>query len=315
MDRDDPIVNEIRHYSKMIVGAYGKRINMKEASEGENGDVLNYVNTNDISSMFEVSLGDEAYIEFLLQHSDLSIDDLLYCCFEGDTLTTESGVEFHSPPLFILRDVYSKSIVVLVRGTQNLNDVVVDIYGNNMTWAEGSVHEGMGVIAKWIATDNLIHTTIEEALNSDVQYSLKVVGHSLGAGIAALTAIYWKTHHTFDHFAKSRGGSAFLRCFAFAPPPMLSKEIKEKGVGYVYSVVNEDDIVPRLNVQCIYGALRDVSVGSRFERRWRRRWRRRRRRRRWTRWTPSNDRSLGSRYGPSFTRAIEGSGAMIPECT
>lgn len=308
-------MNEIRHYSKMIVGAYGKRINMKEASEGENGDVLNYVNTNDISSMFEVSLGDEAYIEFLLQHSDLSIDDLLYCCFEGDTLTTESGVEFHSPPLFILRDVYSKSIVVLVRGTQNLNDVVVDIYGNNMTWAEGSVHEGMGVIAKWIATDNLIHTTIEEALNSDVQYSLKVVGHSLGAGIAALTAIYWKTHHTFDHFAKSRGGSAFLRCFAFAPPPMLSKEIEEKGVGYVYSVVNEDDIVPRLNVQCIYGALRDVSVRSGFERRWRRRWRRRRRRRRRTRWTPSSDRSLGSRYGPSFTRAIEESGAMITECT
>ena len=43
-------MNEIRHYSKMIVGAYGKRINMKEASEEENGDVLNYVNTNDISS-------------------------------------------------------------------------------------------------------------------------------------------------------------------------------------------------------------------------------------------------------------------------
>lgn len=252
-------MKEIKHYSKMIVGAYGKRINMKESTEKGDSDVLSVMNTNDISSMFEIQLGDEAYIEFLLEHSALSIDDLLYCCFEGDTLTTESGVEFHSPPVFILRDIYSKSIVVLVRGTQNLNDVVVDIYGNSMRWEEGTVHEGMGVIAKWLATDNLIRTTIEEALNSNAEYTLKVVGHSLGAGIAALTAIYWKNHRTFRKFADKRGGDAFLRCFAFAPPPMLSKEIKEKGVGYVYTVVNEDDIVPRLNVNCIYGALRDVS--------------------------------------------------------
>lgn len=110
-------MKEIKHYSKMIVGAYGKRINMKESTEKGDSDVLSVMNTNDISSMFEIQLGDEAYIEFLLEHSELSIDDLLYCCFEGDTLTTESGVEFHSPPVFILRDIYSKSIVVLVRGT------------------------------------------------------------------------------------------------------------------------------------------------------------------------------------------------------
>ena len=40
----------------------------------------------------------------------------------------------------------------------------------------------------------------------------------------------------------------------------IRQEIKEKGVGYVYSIVNEDDIVPRLNVKCIYEALNEVNL-------------------------------------------------------
>lgn len=118
----------------------------------------------------------------------------------------------------------------------------------------------MGMIAQWIATDNLIMTTIQEALDSHPDYTLKVVGHSLGAGIAALTAIYWKNHKTFKHYEKVTKNRLFMRCFAYAPPPVLSREIKEKGVGYVYSIVNEDDIVPRLNVQCIYEALNEVHL-------------------------------------------------------
>ncbi|KAK8794485.1 hypothetical protein WA171_003607 [Blastocystis sp. BT1] len=257
LDLNSSLPQEIKHYSKMIVGAYGKKFNLKQ-DINPSTEVLSKVNLNELSSVLDIQMGDEAYVEFLLQHSNLEVDDLLYCCFEGDTLKAKSGVEFHSPPLFILRDSSTKSIVVLIRGTQNLNDIVIDIYGTNMKWEEGYVHEGMGMIAKWIATDNLIMTTLQEALDSHPDYTLKVVGHSLGAGIAALTAIYWKNHKTFRRYEKTTKNRLFMRCFAYAPPPVLSQEIKEKGVGYVYSIVNEDDIVPRLNVKCIYEALNEI---------------------------------------------------------
>ena len=44
-----------------------------------------------------------------------------------------------------------------------MNDVIVDVYGHSMKWEEGVVHEGMGMIAKWIAKDNIIVSTIEDA--------------------------------------------------------------------------------------------------------------------------------------------------------
>lgn len=241
----------------MIVGAYGRKFNVKP-SEHEPSDCIKDRNFNDLSSLFEVQMGDEAYIEFLLEHCDLDVDDLLYCCFEGDELKGTDGVEFHSPPVFILRDRVKQTIVVLIRGTQNLNDVIVDVYGNSMRWEEGAVHEGMGMIARWVATDNIIVSTIEDALINNVNYSITVVGHSLGASIAALTAIYWKNHKTFRKFERSYKNGQFLQCFAFAPAPMLSRQIKEKGLGFVVSIVNEDDVVPRLNVQCIYDIMNVV---------------------------------------------------------
>lgn len=244
----------------MIVGAYGKKITVKSSGH-EPEDCLREGDFGD-SSFFEIQAGDEAYVEFLLDHTNLDIEDLLYCCFEGDELTGEDGVTFHSPPLFILRDRRKKTIILLIRGTQSMNDVIVDVYGHSMKWKEGVVHEGMGMIAKWIAKDNIIVSTIEDALVNNPDYKLTVIGHSLGASVAALTTIYWNYHNTFKRFARSFKKNEFLRCFAYAPAPMLSKEIKEKGVDFVITIINEDDIVPRLNVQCIYNALDSVIVRS-----------------------------------------------------
>lgn len=257
----------------MAVASYGRKVTMKSNLSTFNPESFLPTDdspfyTNDITSMLEIQLGDDAYLEFLLDHCGLQVEDLLYYCFEGASLNTSNGTEFHSPPVFILRDTMSRSIVVLVRGTHDFNDILIDIYGKEMKWEEGFVHEvllhashhsqGIGMIAKSIATDPQILSILEEALTQHTDYTLKVVGHSLGASIAALTAIYWHTHHTFRSFENRGENELFLRCFAFAPPPAISKEVKEKGVGFVYSVVNEDDIVPRLNTVCIYGMLREV---------------------------------------------------------
>lgn len=257
----------------MAVASYGRKVTVKSNLPTFSLDNSLQTNEfsfypNDLTSMLEIQLGDDAYLEYLIDHSGIQVEDLLYYCFEGAPLNMTNGTEFHSPPVFVLRDRASKSIVVLVRGTHDFNDILVDIYGKEMKWEEGFVHEvliycvldsqGIGMIAESIATDPQILSVVEEALDTHSDFTLKVVGHSLGASIAALVAIYWHNHHTFHSFEDRNENESFLRCFAFAPPPAISKEVKEKGVGFVYSVVNEDDIVPRLNTTCIYGMMRDV---------------------------------------------------------
>lgn len=138
-DLQDPLLDEFHYFSRMIVASYGKKVHMKKVNLGS--EVLSNMDFSELASQIDVQLGEEAYIEFLLQYCNLGVEDLLYCCFEGDVLQVSDGVEIHSPPLFILRDPSTKSIVVLIRGTQNLNDVIIDVYGKSLKWKEGYVHE------------------------------------------------------------------------------------------------------------------------------------------------------------------------------
>ena len=138
-DMNDPLLDEFHHYSRMIVASYGKKFHMKKVDKEHH--FLLSMDFSEFASQVDIQLGEEAYVEFLLQYCGLEVEDLLYCCFEGEVLQVDYGVEIHSPPLFVLRDPSTRSIVLLIRGTQNLNDVIIDIYGKSMKWREGYVHE------------------------------------------------------------------------------------------------------------------------------------------------------------------------------
>lgn len=73
--------------------------------------------------------------------------------------------------------------------------------------------------------------------NPCAQYPIIVVGHSLGAGTAAILSIMLKE--------KYRN----VICFAFAPPGgLLSEDAAEYSKNFVVSVVLGKDIVPRLGL-------------------------------------------------------------------
>lgn len=136
---NDPLLDEFHHFSRMIVASYGKKFHMKKV-DTEHSLLMN-MDFSELANQIDIQLGEEAYVEFLLQYCSLKVEDLLYCCFEGEVLQVDYGVEIHSPPFFILRDPSTRSIVLLIRGTQNLNDVIIDVYGKSMKWKEGYVHE------------------------------------------------------------------------------------------------------------------------------------------------------------------------------
>ena len=54
----------------MIVGAYGKKFNLKQ-DINPSTEVLSKVNLNELSSVLDIQMGAEAYVEFILKHSNL----------------------------------------------------------------------------------------------------------------------------------------------------------------------------------------------------------------------------------------------------
>lgn len=63
---------------------------------------------------------------------------------------------------------------------------------------------------------------------------MTIIGHSLGAGAAAV----------LSHMLKEEGIQQ-LQCYAFAPPMCMDPELAQECKEYVLSVVNRDDVICR----------------------------------------------------------------------
>ena len=71
---------------------------------------------------------------------------------------------------------------------------------------------------------------------AEAGYCIRIVGHSLGAGAAAMLAIWLK-----------RSGVEDVTCYAFATPNCVSLDLAEGCQDYVTSVVFRDDIIARFS--------------------------------------------------------------------
>jgi hypothetical protein len=67
------------------------------------------------------------------------------------------------------------------------------------------------------------------------------VGHSLGAAVASVASIILREEESMDN----------VFCFAYAPPPAVSLVLAQKSSSYVFSVVNNDDLIPRISMKQI----------------------------------------------------------------
>ena len=111
-----------------------------------------------------------------------------------------------------------------------------------MILADGSTvccHEGVLISARRLLGD--VREVVETlAVKSD--YSLRIVGHSLGGGVAILLGILVRS--IFPSLAERDA----VRVHAFAPPPVLDIDGATGCEFFVTSVVNNADIIPRGSV-------------------------------------------------------------------
>ena len=145
------------------------------------------------------------------------------------------------PKFMIFVDESSKSIVLAIRGTFSLTDVIVDIICDDESFLDGFAHRGILRGATRIMKQG--KEVLREALEKHPGYRLVITGHSLGAGTAILITM-GVLNNIYDFKVNE------VKCVALAPPPVFrsKKKIPEKFTKNIQIFVNGNDCVPRLTL-------------------------------------------------------------------
>lgn len=140
------------------------------------------------------------------------------------------------PRHLVALDLEREAIVVAIRGTSSISDVITDLLCENEPFENGYAHSGIKKAAE--ALLNLLVPTLRDVLSSHPEFTIVVTGHSLGAGSAILlTKLLLRDGFT-------------AKCYAFAPPPVFGpmEEVDMVWSDAVHVFVHLDDIVTRLSL-------------------------------------------------------------------
>lgn len=118
------------------------------------------------------------------------------------------GEGIRAPRHFVAVDEVQKSIVVAIRGTNSISDIITDLLCDNEPFAGGYAHGGMKEAAESLYT--AILPTLRSALQDHPSYSIALTGHSLGAGVAILLTKVLLMNGFTD-----------IKCYAIAPCPVF----------------------------------------------------------------------------------------------
>ena len=99
-------------------------------------------------------------------------------------------------------------------------------------------HEG--ILASSIKLCNELESFLDEKVQEG--YTVDLVGHSLGAGSAAVAAVLLRSRHKELHDTKR------LHAYCFATPPVLDLYSARNSKDFITSVVNRSDCVTRMSI-------------------------------------------------------------------
>ncbi|KAE8790472.1 lipase class 3-like protein [Hordeum vulgare] len=182
---------------------------------------------------------------------------------QEDVLIEEPKAGILKPAHTILRDECTKSFLVLIRGTHSMKDTLTAVTGavvpfHHSVLDEGGIsklvlgyaHCGMVAAARWIARG--ITPCLLQAVTQCPEYQIKIVGHSLGGGTAALLTYILREHTEFST----------TTCVAFAPASCMTWELAESGKHFVTTIVNGADLVPTVSTASIDDLRSEVTASS-----------------------------------------------------
>ncbi|XP_062234515.1 diacylglycerol lipase-beta [Platichthys flesus] len=185
---------------------------------------------------YDIVGGDHLGCHFssILQSTGLQYRDFIYVSFHN---------QIYEIPFFVALDHKQEAILVAIRGTLSLKDVLTDLSAEcenlpiegvmGACYAHKGMYQAASYIYKKLVTDGILN----QAFSVAPEYKLVITGHSLGAGTASLLALLL------------RNSFPTLQCYAFSPPGgLLSKALADYSKDFVVSVLLGKDLVPRLSI-------------------------------------------------------------------
>ncbi|KAF5752176.1 Mono-/di-acylglycerol lipase [Tripterygium wilfordii] len=182
---------------------------------------------------------------------------------QEDVLLQKPKAGLLKPALTIIRDKHTKCFLLLIRGTHSIKDTLTAATGavvpfHHLALHDGGIsnlvlgyaHCGMVAAARWIA--KLSTPCLLKALSEYPDYDIKIVGHSLGGGTAALLTYILREQKEFSSCS----------CVTFAPAACMTWELAESGKHFVTTVINGSDLVPTFSTASIDDLRFEVTESS-----------------------------------------------------
>jgi len=214
-----PFVDNAKYFYRFAYGAYGwkalysKRRGAKRHMQGLAIKAAQGFHMANMNALFK--------------HTGLTAEDVVDVQWKSDKF---------SPGHYIALDHRTQNIIVAIRGTSHMHDFLVDLCGRNDEFQGGCAHAGILKCAqnKAKAFTPIISGLLEKYPN----YQIKVVGHSLGGGTAALlTMILITEHPEWPIFS-----------YCYASPCVVSKSVSDKYADKILCFALLNDPVTRVSL-------------------------------------------------------------------
>ena len=225
---EDPVWIEARYFMKFAAAAYGNTLALLKMKKKFNEYLWG-------SEKLYIPKGNKAIV---YEHTGIKLEDLI--CSDWSKGVTNKKFNY-LPGYYLCFDHETKSLILGIRGSNNLNDFLTDLVGNYEKYDGGVVHRGIFYMTNCLY--NKLLPLILEHLDKFPEYTFVLSGHSLGAGVASLFALrFYKENSSYQHR---------VRAFCYACPATMDSYLSLSCKNYISSYVMGDDVVSRIS----YGSL------------------------------------------------------------
>ncbi|CAN6280690.1 unnamed protein product [Urochloa humidicola] len=185
---------------------------------------------------------------------------------QEDILIHKARSRLMQPSFALVCDKRTKCFLFFIRGAISTKErltaaTAAEVPFHHIILSEGQIsnvvlgyaHCGMLAGARWIARLAIPH--LREKIREFPGYQIKVIGHSMGAGIGAILTYILRENYEF----------LSCSCLAFAPPACMTWELAESGKDFITSLVNRNDVVPAFSKVSSESLRSEVMVSSKLD--------------------------------------------------
>ncbi|XP_011007063.1 PREDICTED: uncharacterized protein LOC105112872 [Populus euphratica] len=182
---------------------------------------------------------------------------------QEDVLIQKPKAGLLKPAFTIIHDKNSKQFLLLIRGTHSIKDTLTAATGAVVPFHHSVLHDGwisnlvlgyahcgMVAAARWIA--KMISPLLLRVHGDYPDHKIKIVGHSLGGGTAAL----------LTYILREQKELSSSTCVTFAPAACMTWDLAESGKHFITTVINGSDLVPTFSAASVDDLRSEVTASS-----------------------------------------------------